>query len=78
MAEPSIAELYEELKELVHMPCICGSGLESQQLFDARGIYVSWVCRKCEQKVRSKFRPEIFTNSHYEVDEPIEDEGSEL
>jgi hypothetical protein len=55
-------------------PCICGSGLPSQRLYDAKGIYVSRVCAKCEAEVRSHYRPEIFTDPAYKVDEPIEEE----
>jgi len=55
--------------------CICGSGLPSEQLYDARGIYVSRVCEACEAEVRSRYRPEIFSDSGYECDEPIEEEG---
>lgn len=55
-------------------PCICGSGKSSWELYDARGIYVSRICEDCEEKVRSKFRPDIFTDSEYWHDEPIEEE----
>ena len=54
--------------------CHCGSGLTSTELYDARGIYVSRVCEECEEKVKAQFRPEIFTNSLYECDEPIEED----
>ena len=36
------------------------------ELFDASGIFVAYVCDKCVEKVKSKYRPEIFTNSNYE------------
>ena len=55
-------------------PCSCGSGLASDALYDARGIYVARVCAKCEQRVKARYRPEIFTDSRYETDEPIEEE----
>lgn len=55
-------------------PCPCGSGLPSRELYDARGIYVARVCERCENKVRSEFRPEIFTDSQYACDEPIDED----
>lgn len=55
-------------------PCKCGSKRESYELLDARGIYVSRVCEKCEDEVRSKYRLEIFENMNYWADEPIEEE----
>lgn len=53
-------------------PCPCGSGLPSDQLFDARGIYCCRICPACEAEKRAHYRPEIFTNPSYEADEPIE------
>ena len=44
-------------------------------LEDAQGIFCAYVCERCEPKVRSKYRPEIFTGySQADVDEPIEPE----
>ena len=54
--------------------CICGSGQPSWQLFDARGIYVTRVCKVCLATTKAKYRPEIFTNSSYHADEPIDEE----
>lgn len=54
--------------------CNCGSGLERYELVDARGIFCSFVCEKCEETVKKKFRPDIFTDSNYWADEPIEPE----
>ena len=53
--------------------CSCGSGLESYELLDYRGIYISRVCDQCEEEIKSKYRPEIFTES-YETEEPIDEE----
>lgn len=44
----------------------------SWPLYDARGIYVSRVCDACIDKVKSQYRPEIFDDSSYETDEPID------
>ena len=54
--------------------CFCGSGLERRALIDARGIFCTYVCDKCEKEKRREFRPDIFTNSSYWHDEPIDDE----
>jgi len=54
--------------------CICGSGKNSWVLSDARGIYVSRVCADCVKKVKAKYRPEIFADSNYAHDEPIEED----
>lgn len=55
-------------------PCNCGSGLPCRALIDARGIYCARVCDKCEAKKRAQFRPDIFTDSNYWHDEPIDEE----
>lgn len=43
-------------------------------LYDARGIAVTRVCRRCEELVKRRYRPEIFTNPSYEADEQIEED----
>lgn len=52
--------------------CPCGSGLPKEPLYDARGIFAGYVCEECEERKRSKFRPEIFSNPCYSCDEVIE------
>jgi len=54
------------------MPCEHKSG--KRPLYDARQIFVAYVCDDCEDEVKSHFRPEIFDDSGYTVDEPIEPE----
>lgn len=49
-------------------PCRCGSGLEQRDLIDARGIFCSFVCNRCEADIRRCFRPEIFTDPKYPMD----------
>lgn len=53
--------------------CRCGSGEEKYPLHDSYGIFVAYVCSRCEDKVRARYRPEIFAGP-YEADEPIEPE----
>ena len=50
----------------------------SWALYDARGLYVSRVCESCESEVKKGFRPEIFTDSDYSHDEPIDSDDDYL
>ena len=54
--------------------CSCGSGEPRFEVYDARGIFVSFVCNECEEEKIKGYRPEIFENSNYWHDEPIEDD----
>ena len=56
------------------MQCNCGSGEARYGLYDARGIFCTYVCSQCENLRRAGFRPEIFKDSDYEHDEPIDEE----
>ncbi len=55
-------------------PCRCGSGAETRDLTDARGIPVARVCDRCESSVRLTYRNEIFTDPDYWADEQIEED----
>ena len=55
--------------------CNCGSGKPSWELLDSRGIYCGRVCEDCEAAARASFRPEIFEDSSYWHDEPVEEEA---
>ena len=50
--------------------CACGSGLPRLELYDARGIFVAFVCERCVMKKRAAYRREIFTDPNYQTDEP--------
>ncbi len=53
--------------------CSCGSGeTYTWILYDARNIACGRVCDKCEAKKKARYRPEVFTDSNYWADEPIE------
>lgn len=52
-------------------PCVCGSGEYAEPIYDARGIYITRACVMCEAEKTKGFRPEIFTDSNYEHDEPL-------
>ena len=46
---------------------------ESWEEYDAQGIYLTRVCRKCEKAKLARYRPEILTGyNQADVDEPIE------
>ena len=49
--------------------CSCGSGLTPSALHDARGIFLTYACNKCEQRKLAGFRPEVLTDPHYPADD---------
>jgi hypothetical protein len=54
--------------------CPCGSGEARRDLIDARGIFCTFVCDKCETRRQQEFRPDTFTDADYWADEPIEED----
>ena len=42
--------------------------------YDARGIELCKVCDKCYTDKMAQYRPEVLTNSNYDIDETIEEE----
>ena len=58
--------------------CSCGSGEFPEDIYDARGIYLTQVCSKCKKEKLRGYRPEVLSNPNYHSDEPIEpDDGWE-
>lgn len=56
-------------------PCPCGQSPNfSYWLTDARGIPVARVCDSCVERIKARFRPEIFADPQYVADEPIDPE----
>ena len=47
--------------------CTCGSGEYPEAVSDARGIFVAYVCDQCRADKLKGYRPEIFTDSHYDA-----------
>jgi hypothetical protein len=45
--------------------CRCGSGLPRFELFDARGIFLTFACVKCERAKLAKYRPEVLNDAAY-------------
>jgi len=41
-------------------PCRCGSGHNRFELRDAAGIFCTFVCDACEDKVKRTYNPAIF------------------
>lgn len=54
--------------------CMCGSGQHKYAEYDARGIFLTYVCDKCRKEKLSHYRPEVLTDSQYECSEDIEDD----
>ena len=55
-------------------PCREGHVFSTYRLYDARRIYCGRVCERCEDYKRAQFAPEIFNDSGYAHDEPIDSE----
>ncbi len=51
--------------------CFCGSDLPRRPAYDARGIFLTNVCDRCEREKLSHFRPDVLTDPNYEHDEPL-------
>jgi hypothetical protein len=47
---------------------------ESWWAYDARGIPLCRVCRRCIKERLKGYRTEVLTNRNYEANEPIEPE----
>ena len=43
--------------------CGCGSGEQKEEVCDARGIFVAYVCSECREQRLAGYRPDIFTDS---------------
>jgi hypothetical protein len=54
--------------------CSCGSGEEREAAYDARGIFLTFACRKCRKEKLSGYRADVLTDANYECDEAIEPE----
>lgn len=53
------------------MECPCGSGEYPEAIYDARGIFVAYVCDECKKEKLAGYRPEIFQDSKYWHDDPL-------
>ena len=55
-------------------PCPCGSGEPREEQYDARGIFLTFTCSRCEKEKLSHYRPDVLTDPGYWHDEPIEED----
>lgn len=51
--------------------CPCGSGEPREAVYDARNIFVAYVCDECRDRKLRGYRPDIFTDPNYWHDEPL-------
>lgn len=54
--------------------CPCGSGRAREEVRDAHGIFLAFVCDDCRDERLSGFRSEVLTDADYWHDEPLDDE----
>lgn len=54
--------------------CFCGSMKPKSAEYDARGIFLTYVCDACRADQLSHYRPDVLTNSRYEADEQIDED----
>jgi hypothetical protein len=54
--------------------CRCGSGQIRYAEYDARGIFLDYVCDQCREAKLKKYRPDVLTDSNYWHDEPIDED----
>ncbi len=53
--------------------CACGSGEPRRAAYDARGIFLTYVCGHCEREKLARYRPDVLTDPNYWHDEPIDE-----
>ena len=53
--------------------CDCGSGLQSEWKFDARGIELCRACDWCWPRKKRGYRADVLTNPNYWANEDIEE-----
>ena len=54
--------------------CTCGSGQFPEAVHDARGIFCCYVCDACREEKLAGYRSDIFSDSNYDCDEPIDED----
>jgi hypothetical protein len=54
--------------------CLCGSGKPREAQYDARGIFLTYTCSRCEKEKLSHYRSDVLTDPGYWHDEPIEED----
>jgi cbb3-type cytochrome oxidase cytochrome c subunit len=51
--------------------CACQSGEYREAQYDARGIFLTYTCRKCHRTKMQGFRADVLTDTNYWTDEDI-------
>lgn len=54
-------------------PCTCGSGKPRWAEYDARGIFLAYVCEDCRDDKLAGYRPDVLSDPNYWHDEPIDE-----
>ncbi len=60
---------------MIFRTCTCGSGREKYAKYDARNIFLCYVCSKCEDERMKGYRVEVLEDAQYEADEDIDGDG---
>jgi len=55
----------EIMKGYYDKPCPCGSGELRYPLKDGAGLFLTYVCDRCEESARKRYNPDIWNNPHY-------------
>jgi hypothetical protein len=51
--------------------CTCQSGEYREAQYDARGIFLTYTCRKCQRAKLAGFRADVLTDADYWADETL-------
>jgi hypothetical protein len=54
--------------------CSCRSGEYREAEYDARGIFLTYVCDRCRREKLRRFRADVLVNPRYWADEAIEED----
>ena len=52
----------------------CGSGLEKDAEYDARGIFLTYACDRCREQKLGSYRSEVLFDPNYWADEAIDED----
>jgi hypothetical protein len=52
--------------------CLCGSGEDKEPHYDARGIFLTYACWRCEKEKLAGYRSDVLSDASYWADEAIE------
>ena len=55
--------------------CRCGSMKPREAQYDARNIFLTFTCPKCEREKLAGYRPDVLADPNYWADEPIDGDG---